>query len=181
MYSESCLMNVPPPIYPRVTEAVERDRIDEIIPGRLLITNWRGAADLAELKRLGVTHIAAVGSEFVENDELEGILYWKKDIMDVEEHQATMRGSMRAGASFIQEALAGGGCCLVHCAAGCSRSATIVLAYLLLHGDGEQDLRSALVSVHGCRRAIWPNDGFMAALIALESEERGRAVSLRGT
>lgn len=165
-----------PPVYPVVTEAAERDLINAVMPDKLYLTNWRGAADMAALRSLGITHIAAVGSEFVE-DAAEGMVYWKKDILDVDDAGDQMSGALRDGAAFIHEALQRGGRCLVHCAAGVSRSATIVLAFLLLHGE-RMDLRSALVHLHRCRPAIWPNDGFMSALIALEATERGGRTSL---
>ena len=66
----------------------------------------------------------------------------------------------------IAEALAGGGRALVHCAAGISRSSTIVLAYLVARRG--YTLREAFEHVHARRFVVWPNAGFMEALIQLE-------------
>ena len=55
---------------------------------------------------------------------------------------------------------------LVHCAAGISRSSTIVLAYLVARRG--YTLREAFEHVHARRPVVWPNDGFMEALIQLE-------------
>ena len=90
-----------------------------------------------------------------------------------------MASSLREVAAFINGAVTGGGVCLVHCAAGISRSATAVLAYLVLHT--RLSLREALGVVICARRPVWPNDGFMRVLIALENEVRpaaGASISL---
>ena len=50
---------------------------------RLLLCNFKGAEDTAALKQRGVTHIAAVGEEFVLNGS-EHFAFWNKDITDDE-------------------------------------------------------------------------------------------------
>lgn len=160
-----------PPFYPLMTTPAERDCVCEVVPGKLLLTNWRGAEDKEELKRIGVTHVAAVGSEFMEDDEV--FHYWKQDIGDDDGQRDEMAKSMVDGAAFCHKAIKGGGCVLVHCAAGMSRSVTVVLAYLMLHGG--QTLREAFAVVHAARPGVWPNDGFMEALIAKEAALRGKS------
>ncbi|CAF2309040.1 unnamed protein product [Rotaria sp. Silwood2] len=51
---------------------------------------------------------------------------------------------------------------LVHCQAGVSRSATIVLAYVMTIGD--YDVEKALQIVKGARGYIHPNPGFLSQL-----------------
>jgi len=100
------------------------------------------------------------------------VKFWNKDISDDEEQGPAMAASLRDGANFVKKALSKRrGCCVVHCAAGISRSATLVLGYLVLHGN--QSLRDAFALLYRCRPCIWPNEGFMAALIELEREARG--------
>ena len=71
-------MHPPPPFFPVATDAIERDAISEVIPKRLFLTNWRGGSDPSALTNLKVTHIAAIGEEFVgSDDDLEGIEYYK--------------------------------------------------------------------------------------------------------
>ena len=150
-----------------------REHLDEISPAiadKLFLTNYRGAADLEALKRLRITHIAAVGEEFAD-DAVDGIVHWKKDITDDEEQGESMAASLRDAARFIDGAISGGGRCLVHCAAGISRSSTVVLAYYMLHRS--LSLRDAFSELLSARRIVWPNDGFMSALLALELETRG--------
>ena len=141
----------------------------------MYVSNFKGAEDPAVLKEHKITHVAAVGEEFV-HKEGDGIQYWTKDITDDESAGATMAASLRDGAAFIHSALSADGAVLVHCAAGISRSATVVLGYLILHAD--YSLRSAFAHLYKCRPCVWPNEGFMAALIALEVEVRGGAPTI---
>ena len=71
-------MASPPPFFPIATDAIERDDISEVLPERLFLTNWRGGSDRGALHNLKVTHIAAIGEEFLESEEdIEGITYYK--------------------------------------------------------------------------------------------------------
>jgi hypothetical protein len=75
----------PPEFYPSSTHtALDRAELSEVLPA-LFLTNFKGAADKGKLEQLGITHVAAVGSEFVEHTSDE-LIYWKKDITD-DEHQ----------------------------------------------------------------------------------------------
>ncbi|CAF0941531.1 unnamed protein product [Adineta steineri] len=58
--------------------------------------------------------------------------------------------------------------CLVHCAAGVSRSATIVLAYLMKYHHNT--LNDAFHYLLEKRPQIYPNDGFMLQLLRYENE-----------
>ncbi|CAF1273441.1 unnamed protein product [Rotaria magnacalcarata] len=59
-------------------------------------------------------------------------------------------------------------CCLVHCAAGISRSATIVLAYLMKYHHNT--LKEAFFFLIEKRPQIWPNEGFLLQLLRYETE-----------
>ncbi|KAM4729459.1 dual specificity protein phosphatase 13A-like [Anableps anableps] len=68
-------------------------------------------------------------------------------------------------AEFIHLALSSGGKIFVHCAVGVSRSAALVLAFLMIHH------RFSLLSSIRCvqqKRWIFPNRGFIRQLIDLE-------------
>ncbi|CAF0840724.1 unnamed protein product [Adineta steineri] len=58
--------------------------------------------------------------------------------------------------------------CLVHCAAGVSRSATIVLAYLMKYHHNT--LKEAFYYLIEKRPQVWPNEGFLLQLIRYETE-----------
>lgn len=62
---------------------------------------------------------------------------------------------------FINEALSSGKV-LVHCMAGVSRSATIVIAYVMK--TKAMDFKQAFDHVKSCRPAICPNEGFLNQL-----------------
>lgn len=57
---------------------------------------------------------------------------------------------------------------LVHCAAGISRSATLVIAHLMMRNKWTYN--EAHNYVQRCRPIITPNDGFVEALKALERQ-----------
>ncbi|XP_077439063.1 LOW QUALITY PROTEIN: dual specificity protein phosphatase 13A-like [Vanacampus margaritifer] len=68
-------------------------------------------------------------------------------------------------AAFIDRALTSGGRILVHCAVGVSRSATLVLAYLMI--QHHLSLLSAIKCVQQ-KRWIFPNRGFLQQLMRLQ-------------
>ncbi|NWZ63095.1 DS13B phosphatase, partial [Acrocephalus arundinaceus] len=82
-------------------------------------------------------------------------------------------------ANFICKAInSSGGRVLVHCAMGVSRSATLVLAFLMIHEN--MTLVDALKTV-SAHRNICPNSGFLSQLRDLDiklNEERKRAQSM---
>ena len=74
----------------------------------------------------------------------------------------------------------------VHCSAGVSRSGTVAIAYVMVHGEagglacdsddaatGPIPLVDAWQAVRGRRRYVSPNKGFALALVELEAELRG--------
>ena len=163
----------PPPFFPSASHtAKDRIKLSEIIAGKLYVSNFKGAEDTAALRAVGVTHICAVGDEFAGESGMSGFKYWRHDITDDAHQGAVMSAALRDGAKFIAKAVKKKkGCVLVHCAAGISRSATVVLGFYLLHRD--ECLRDAFAHLFRCRPCIWPNEGFMATLITLEREVRG--------
>ncbi|XP_044764912.1 dual specificity protein phosphatase 3 isoform X2 [Coccinella septempunctata] len=76
-------------------------------------------------------------------------------------------------AKFIDNAVKSGGKILVHCVVGISRSATLVLAYLMI--CGKMNAAEALEYVFK-RRRIFPNIGFLHHLAQLNSVLRKNAL-----
>ena len=165
-----------PPFYPSAYHTA-RDRlaVNHILDG-VYITNFKGADDREQLRALGVTHMASVGNEFVGKEHGDGFTHWDHDITD-DEHQGEVMGTiLHEAADFIESGLQSGGKVLVHCAAGISRSASVVLGWMVLHRG--LTLRAAFEQLFSARPCVWPNEGFMAALSALEVETRGGASTL---
>mmetsp|Transcript_7676 Transcript_7676/g.17726 ORF Transcript_7676/g.17726 Transcript_7676/m.17726 type:complete len:270 (+) Transcript_7676:44-853(+) len=77
-----------------------------------------------------------------------------------------------AAIAFIEEARLSGRRCLVHCLVGASRSAAIVLAYLV--SKRAMTLRDAFTLVRARREVARPNKGFCEKLIEFEFTILGR-------
>ena len=121
---------------------------------KLFLGNIKAASDFKELKRLGVTHVLQVASgiePFFPND----FKYRVVSIND-ESSQSLIR-HFPASIAFIKEGLDKGGV-LVHCHAGVSRSATIVIAYLMQ--EKHLSFESAFSYASKRRPVIFPNMGF---------------------
>lgn len=151
----------PPPFYPSAEHnARDRCALSEVLP-QLYLTNFKGGESAESLKGVGCTHVAAVGDEFVENSDNAAfgampLQFWNADITDDEHQGEAMADSLRSAALFIKKAIDGGGTVVVHCAAGISRSATVVLGYFLLYR--KETLREAFARVITARPCVWPNE-----------------------
>ena len=65
---------------------------------------------------------------------------------------------------------------MVNCWQGASRSATVVLAFLMMHHDMEL---SAVLAQVKTRRDIRPNNGFLKQLVTLENSlNQGESASI---
>ncbi|KAK0057996.1 dual specificity protein phosphatase 19 [Biomphalaria pfeifferi] len=117
------------------------------------------AHDLDTLKHHRVTHILNVASG-VENLFPDLFIYKTLDLRDLPEYPILQ--DFQNAITFIDEALKANGCVLVHCNAGISRSAAIVMAYLI-KTEG-MTVNEAFSFLRLKRPAICPNPGFMIQL-----------------
>ncbi|XP_075960664.1 dual specificity protein phosphatase 26-like [Anarhichas minor] len=139
---------------------------DEVWP-RLYVGDQHSAVNRADLSKHRVTHIlnAAHSKRGVQPDIYEGM---EITYIGVEAHDSCgfdMSVNFQAAADFIHRALSRGGKVLVHCHVGVSRSATLVLAYLMLKQN--LTLVEAICAVKD-NRGVIPNRGFLRQLIKLD-------------
>ncbi|CAE7253531.1 mpl3 [Symbiodinium natans] len=145
---------------------VSRREISCILPGQLYLTNCRGVEDLSALQELGITHVLCINEQ--ENLFPDKLVYYNvSDVTDDPEMAEALKAKFTDAFDFIDAASAAGRC-VVHCAAGISRSSTLVLGYLIARKG--MTLRQAFVHTICRRRVIWPNDGFWERLVELERE-----------
>ncbi|XP_047660430.1 dual specificity protein phosphatase 26 isoform X1 [Tachysurus fulvidraco] len=140
---------------------------DEVWP-RLYIGDQDIASNRQELIKLGITHILNCAQSKwrggAENYDGMNITYH-----GIEAHDSPsfdMSVNFYPAAEFIHKALNMGGTVLVHCAVGVSRSATLVLAYLMIRQN--MTLVEAIKTVKD-HRGVIPNRGFLRQLSGLDS------------
>lgn len=132
--------------------------IDPIITDNVFIGNLSAALSTDVRKKLGITHILSVCTEYSSTDHNHLTI----PVQDSEYEDLLIH--LPRACSFIQSALAQGGKVLVHCAMGVSRSPTVVCAYLM--STQRLSARAAIQYVRKRRPKIHPNYGFMKQLIA---------------
>lgn len=147
---------------------------DEVYP-RIYIGNAATAKDKKYLKILGITHVlnAAEGRTFgyvntSQNYYLNtGIQYLGLPLADLP--AVDISKYFYTAASFIDEAVSSNGKIFVHCMAGLSRSATCVLAYLMIK---KNMLAVDAIRIVREKRGIHPNYGFLHQLAQLDNQLR---------
>jgi len=146
--------------------ALEDSWKGEILPGFLFLGDRVTASDSDRLEALQITHILNA-TEDVSNffEGTSHFCYMRCPIKDRSDAAGAIAGYFPQCVEFLNACRAGGGRVLVHCRAGVSRSATLVIGYLMqLNG---WDLKTALHFVD-TRRFVQPNSGFIEFLIGLE-------------
>lgn len=146
---------------------VPRHDADEIVEGIFLGNSdaARSAAWVAEA-RVGAIVNCADDVEPVAHD---GVFLQRFPLQDTT--RADVLPHLDAAADAMRTAVLEGRRALVHCSAGASRSATVLLAYLLR--DRGLSLLEAFRLVRARRPIVYPNKGFLRALRAFEERHRG--------
>ncbi|KAG8520318.1 Dual specificity protein phosphatase 19 [Galemys pyrenaicus] len=130
-----------------------------VIKPWLLLGSQDVAHDLDTLKKHKVTHILNVACG-VENAFLSDFLYKNISILDLPE--TNILSYFPECFEFIKQAKLKNGVVLVHCNAGVSRAAAIVIGFLM--NSEEISFTSAFSLVKNARPSICPNAGFMEQL-----------------
>eukprot|EP01062_Namystynia_karyoxenos_P067464 TRINITY_DN61420_c0_g1_i1.p1 TRINITY_DN61420_c0_g1~~TRINITY_DN61420_c0_g1_i1.p1 ORF type:complete len:330 (+),score=81.27 TRINITY_DN61420_c0_g1_i1:69-1058(+) len=141
---------------------------------------WLGAEEDAQdgetLASRGITYLLnaarecgpGVSAGAADGSADTGLRYLQLELAD--DPDAPVEPLLGPAAAFIARAHGAGAKVLVYCRRGVSRSATVVIAYLMLHMGMSLDAASQLVAL--ARPCIQPNLGFELALIALQSRLR---------
>ncbi|OQR93011.1 dual specificity protein phosphatase 2-like [Achlya hypogyna] len=135
----------------------------QLLDGLLFIGGNDCVNDLPALLSMGVTHIVNCTRETPDYFP-EHVEYLRVAVTD--EPEVAIDAFFDEACSFINKAVDNKRACLVHCSHGMSRSATIVLAYLISHRG--MQLLEALDYLRARRRVVSPNVGFMQRLVELE-------------
>lgn len=149
------------------------DHYNEVYPG-IIIGDKEIASDIAKLQKENITHVlnCAQGTKFNQIDTSAsyfkgaGIEYHGIKANDIITFK--MAPEFNKAADFLENALkTKGNKVYVHCHQGISRSATIVLAFLMLKRG--IPLMEALKTIRE-KRSIHPNDGFVKQLCILNRQ-----------
>jgi len=134
---------------------------NEIVPG-LYLGGVAAARDKYNLRRLGITNILTVA-------EIDPIYpeEFNYKVVRIDDHADQDLGVFFDECiDFIEEGRSKGGV-LVHCAAGISRSATVVISYIMT--VEKWGMEEAFAFVRSKRSIICPNSGFRDQLLKYES------------
>ncbi|XP_049737079.1 serine/threonine/tyrosine-interacting-like protein 2 [Elephas maximus indicus] len=169
LYNTPCVLDLQRALVQDRHEAPWNE-VDEVWPN-IFIAEKSVAVNKARLKRLGITHIlnaahgtgVYTGPEFYTGLEIQYLGVEVDDFPEVDISQ-----HFRKAAEFLDEALLTyRGKALVSSEMGISRSAVLVVAYLMIFHN--MAILEALMTVRK-KRAIYPNDGFLKQLRELNEK-----------
>mmetsp|Transcript_35927 Transcript_35927/g.49864 ORF Transcript_35927/g.49864 Transcript_35927/m.49864 type:complete len:240 (-) Transcript_35927:234-953(-) len=145
---------------------LKQDNLAIEISDGVFLGSYGAAQHKENLIKTGITHILCVASSL---EELFPESFTYKTIQVLDQSEANLKEHFGTCISFINKALRlGRGKVLVHCYAGKSRSASIVLAWLMQCRGVTLD--QALALAQSKRPVIQPNLGFMCQLREFEDE-----------
>lgn len=136
------------------------------ITDNIAISNYDSAKRSAKIKGEGITHILNVSEDTYKPKYTTefGFTYMFKPFED--NSRAHLISHLPDTLNFIHTAVLQGGKVLVHCAAGISRSVSIVIAYLMW--SQKNSLDTILELVQDKRKCANPNENFRAQLLIFE-------------
>jgi tetratricopeptide (TPR) repeat protein len=127
----------------------------------LYIGSMSAASNLDGLKQNNITHVLNVASEvpnYFENSSEIKIKYAHENLLDTCDSDILQNDQLEKCIGFITNAIESGGCVLVHCQAGMSRSGAMVVAYLMKSQNLTYD--DAVAKARSIRPCVCPNIGF---------------------
>ncbi|KAJ8734453.1 hypothetical protein PYW08_013703 [Mythimna loreyi] len=134
----------------------------DLIDERLYLGNLACARDLKTLEKLQITHILTIDVVPLPRSIMEraNVVFHYIKLADVPKED--LISHLPETNEFIKQAIAGGGTILVHCHFGVSRSAAVVISFIMeKYGLCYEE---AFNLVRSKRRFVGPNVGFIAQL-----------------
>uniref|UniRef100_A0A4W3IZL0 Dual specificity protein phosphatase 10 n=1 Tax=Callorhinchus milii TaxID=7868 RepID=A0A4W3IZL0_CALMI len=148
------------------TPDIENAELTPILPF-LFLGNEQDAQDLEKMQRMNIGYIINVTTHLPLYHYDKGIFHYKR-LPATDSNKQNLRQYFEEAFEFIEEAHQCGNGLLIHCQAGVSRSATIVIAYLMKHT--RMTMTDAYKFVKGKRPIISPNLNFMGQLLEFEED-----------
>nr|XP_018674211.1 PREDICTED: dual specificity protein phosphatase PHS1-like isoform X1 [Musa acuminata subsp. malaccensis] len=155
-----------------ISDAASTER-PSLVTNNLFIGGALTARSMYTLQYLGITHILCLCSnETGQSESQYPDLFQYKNFSIGDEEDTDISDIFEEASDFIDHVEQSGGKVLVHCFEGKSRSATVVLAYLMLRkGYTLSEAWNTLKKVH---RRAQPNDGFAKILLDLDRRIHGK-------
>ncbi|KAG2441094.1 hypothetical protein HXX76_003946 [Chlamydomonas incerta] len=138
----------------------------QILPGQLYLGDWEHAADNERLAEMGIKRILTIHNHPENLRPPPGIKHLRQQLPDIED--ADISAYFSEAFDFIDEGRERKQPVLVHCGAGVSRSATLVMMYLMRRNAWSAARARAHVAER--RSVVAINDGFYMTLCALEPQ-----------
>ncbi|KAK3183233.1 hypothetical protein Dsin_030519 [Dipteronia sinensis] len=155
-----------------ISDAASTERPSSIT-GNLFIGGALAARSAYTLQHLGITHILCLCSnEIGQSDSQYPDLFEYKNFSISDDEDTNISSIFTEASNFIDHVEHMGGRVLVHCFEGRSRSATLVLAYLMLRKNFT--LLEAWNTLKRVHRRAQPNDGFARILLDLDKKLHGK-------
>ncbi|KAK9054609.1 hypothetical protein SSX86_025688 [Deinandra increscens subsp. villosa] len=144
-----------------------------LITSSLFIGGALAARSVYTLQHIGITHVLCLCSnEIGQSDSQRPDLFEYQNFSIGDEEDSNISEIFEVANQFIDAAEQKGGKVLVHCFEGRSRSATVVLAYLMMKKN--YTLLKAWNTLRAVHRRAQPNDGFSRALLELDKKLHGK-------
>lgn len=138
-----------------------RQVCSEVIPEAVYISSYQVASNLETLRKHRITHIVNTAGDICDNcfpDHFKYVIYYLKDT-NSEDISVLFYRTLE----WMHNAVLKGGRVLVHCREGVSRSATMVIAYLMWKFNISFDV--AHERLRNVRPICNPNTGFTCQLL----------------
>lgn len=155
-----------------ISDAANTERPSPI-SGSLFIGGALAARSVNTLQHVGITHILCLCSnEIGQSDSQYPELFEYSNYSISDNEDTNISNIFKEAHDFIDHVEQKGGKVLVHCFEGRSRSATVVLAYLMLRKNFT--LLEAWNTLKRVHRRAQPNDGFAKILLELDRRLHGK-------